>query len=130
MVPSPLKPRSTEYCARRFSLHARFMPEGGWAGAQSVTATQDTRALLGIYSDLWERLMQKRPRLISSLSVQLGNIIPLSQRSGELFLPLEAAKQSRNEKLSAVVDRINRRYKSRVITYGDQQDHPGFFEKG
>ncbi|MBL1435538.1 MAG: UMUC-like DNA-repair protein [Rhodobacteraceae bacterium] len=122
--------RRDEYCAQRFSLHTRFLPEGGWSGAQSVMATQDTRAMLGIYSDLWERLMQKRPRLISSLSVHLGNIIPLSQRSGELFLPLEAATQSRNEKLSAVVDRINRRYKSRMITYGDQQDHPGFFEKG
>jgi len=122
--------RRDEFCARRFSLYAHFMPEGGWSGAQSVMATQDTRVLLGIYSDLWEKLMQKRPRLVSSVSVHLGNVLPLSQRSGELFLPLEAAKQSRNEKLSAVVDRINRRYKTRIITYGDQQDHPGFFEKG
>ena len=48
----------------------------------------------------------------------MGDVLPISQRSGELFLPLEAAEQSRNEKLAAVVDRINHRYKTRVIKYG------------
>jgi len=72
----------------------------------------------------------RRPTVIGSLSVHLGEVLPLSQRSGELFLPLQPAAQSRNEKLAAVVDRINHRYKSRVITFGLQQDHPGFFERG
>jgi len=64
------------------------------------------------------------------LSIHLGVVLPLTQRSGELFLPLQPAAQSRNEKLASVVDRINHRYKSRVITFGPQQDHPGFFERG
>jgi len=122
--------RGDEYCARRFSLQSWFQPHGGWAGAQSVTATQDTRVLLGIYSDLWAQLMAGRPRKIHSLGVHLGKVIALSKRSGELFLPLEAARQNRNEKLASLVDRINRRYKTRVIKYGAHQDHPGFFERG
>jgi DNA polymerase-4 len=122
--------RRDGFCARRFALHARFLPHGGWAGSKTLMHSQDTRAFLGIYEALWHDLMQRHPRIIGSLSVHLGNVIPLSQRSGELFLPLAPARQSRDEKLAGVVDRINHRYKRRVITYGLQQDHPGFFEKG
>jgi len=122
--------RRNEYCARRISIHARFLPRGGWAGSKTLTPSQDTRVFLDIYKTLWRKLLLRSPRIIGSLSIQLGDIIPLSQRSGELFLPLEPARQSRNEELSAVIDRINHRYKSRVITYGVHQDHPGFFEKG
>ena len=60
----------------------------------------------------------------------MGNVLPISQRSGELFLPLDAAEQSRNKKLAAVVDHINQRYKTRVIKYGNHQEHFGFFENG
>ena len=81
--------------------------------------------MLAVESQLLRLWMQ-----FVTLSVHLGDVLPLEQRSGELFLPLTPAEQSRNEKLAAVVDRINHRYKSRVITFGPQQDHPGFFEKG
>ena len=122
--------RRDEYCAQRFGLHVRFLPKGGWSGSKSLTASQDTRVLLSIYDDLWRRMMNGSPRVISSVSVHMGNVLPISQRSGELFLPLEAAEQSRNEKLAAVVDRINHRYKTRVIKYGNHQEHFGFFENG
>ena len=74
--------------------------------------------------------MTGNSRVISSVSVNMGSVLPISQRSGELFLPLKAAEQSRNEKLAAVVDRINHRYKTRVIKYGNHQEHFGFFENG
>lgn len=122
--------RRDEYCARRFSLHVRFYPKGGWSGSKTLTASQDTRLLLGIYSDLWRNMMKRPPAVIGSVSVQMSNVLPISQRSGELFLPLKAAEQSRNEKLAAVVDSINQRYKSRVIKYGNHQEHFGFFENG
>ena len=86
--------------------------------------------MLNIFKNLWRKMMWNLPRIIGSVSVQLSDVLPLSQRSGELFLPLAPAVQNRNEKLSAVVDRINPRYKFRVITFGRQQDHPGFFENG
>ena len=122
--------RRDQFCARRFTLHAQFMQSGGWSQSRTLMHTQDTRAFLGVYETLWRDMMKLRPRSISSISVHLSDIIPLSERSGELFLPLEPAKQSRNEKLAAVVDRINHRYGKRVVKYGNHQDHPGFFERG
>jgi DNA polymerase-4 len=122
--------RRDGYCARRFSLHVRFMPHGGWAGSQSLSASQDTRALLAIYNRLWADMMRRPPRKVASVSVHLGRVLLLSQRSGEMLLPLAPATQSKREKLAAVVDGLNRRYGARVLTYGDQQEHPGFFEKG
>ena len=122
--------RRDDFCAQRFTLHIRIMPKGGWAKSQSVNASQDTQIMLNIFENLWHKMMATQPRIIGSVSVQLSDVLPLSQRSGELFLPLEPAAQNRSEKLSAVVDRINHRYKSRVITFGRQQDHPGFFENG
>ncbi len=122
--------RRDDFCAQRFTLHIRIMPKGGWAKSQSVNASQDTQIMLNIFENLWRKMLIIQPNVIGSVSVQLSDVLPLSQRSGELFLPLEPAAQNRNEKLSAVVDRINHRYKSRVITFGRQQDHPGFFENG
>lgn len=122
--------RRDDFCAQRFTLHIRIMPKGGWAKSQSVNASQDTQIMLNIFENLWRKMMVTQPCLIGSVSVQLGDVLSLSQRSGELFLPLEPAVQNRSEKLSAVVDRINHRYKSRVITFGRQQGHPGFFENG
>ncbi len=122
--------RRDDFCAQRFTLHIRIMPKGGWAKSQTLNASQDTQIMLNIFENLWRKMMRNQPRIIGSVSVQLSDVLPLSQRSGELFLPLEPAAQNRSEKLSAVVDRINHRYKSRVITFGRQQDHPGFFENG
>ncbi len=122
--------RRDTYCARRFSLQARFLPVGGWSGSQTFTHSQDTRLFLAVYDRLWRTLLTKRPRIIGSVSVHLGDVLPLSERSGELFLPLNPAEPSRNERLAAAVDRINHRYKTRLVTFGMQQDHPGFFEKG
>ena len=47
-----------------------------------------------------------------------------------MLLPLAPGTQSHREKLATVVDSLNRRYGARVLTYGDQQERPGFFEKG
>ena len=151
--------RRDGWCARRFSLSLRFQPPGGWKagpagappaagrgwsggrirgthgggwrGSLTLTASQDTRAFLALYRRLWQRMEAERaPGLIGSLGVHLGDVIALSERPGELFLPLAPGRRSRDEKLAAVVDRINRRYRARVITFGLQQDHPGFFERG
>lgn len=122
--------RRDEYCTRRFGLHVRFLPQGRWSGSQSLTASQDTQVLLGIYQNQWRKMMTGNPQMISSVSVHMGNVLPISQRSGELFLPLEAAKQNQSEKLAAVVDRINHRYKTRIVKFGINQEHFGFFENG
>ncbi|NVK48031.1 MAG: DUF4113 domain-containing protein [Rhodobacteraceae bacterium] len=40
-------------------------------------------------------------------------------------------KQSRHSnRLSQTIDGLNRRYGKKVVDFGFQQDHPGFFERG
>lgn len=122
--------RRDGYCARRFSLFIRFDNHRGWSRDQTCSASQDTRLFLSIFQTLWVQAPISSGGTILSLGVNLGNIIALADRPGELFLPLEPGRKNRNEKLAQAVDRLNRRYGQRVVTFGLQQDHPGFFEKG
>ncbi len=123
--------RRDGFCTQKLSFSARFVKRGGWSGSLTTTATQDTRHLMSLYNQLWRQFRARRTLgLIISISVHLGKVIPLSQRSGELFLPLEAGRASRNERLSDTIDKLNMRYGKRVIQYGRNQPHEGFFEKG
>ena len=72
----------------------------------------------------------KQPYLISSISVHLGNILPLSNRPGEMLLPMEMAKKNDRERLSRTLDTINKRFGASTITYGINKAHNGFFERG
>jgi len=122
--------RRDGYCARRFSLFVRFYDAHGWSRGQSMTASQDTRLFLNIFDDLWERMSRYRRGYCASVSVHLGDVIRLTDRPGELFLPLEPGAKSRREVLAQTVDRINQRYNKRVVTFGTQQEHFGFFDRG
>lgn len=122
--------RRDGYCARRFSVVIRGSDGRGWSRSQSCSASQDTRLFLSIYETLWLRAQLNSNAAILSVGVHLGDILALADRSGELFLPLEPGRKNRNEKLAQAVDHLNRRYGQRVVTFGLQQDHPGFFEKG
>lgn len=122
--------RRDAHCTRRVSLHVRLFDQHGWAQSQTVTATQDTRLILEIYNNLWQIMRHKRRGNILSVGIHMGELIPLADRPGELFLPLDPGRKSRKEVLAATIDRLNRRYGRRVVTFGVQQDHPGFFERG
>lgn len=122
--------RRDGYCARRVSLFIRRSDGSGWSGKQSCSASQDTRLFLVIFETLWGRAQLTPNTSLLSVGVHLGDILALAERSGELFLPLEPGQKNRDEKLAQAVDHLNRRYGQRVVTFGLQQDHPGFFEKG
>jgi DNA polymerase-4 len=130
--------RRDGYCAPRFSLSVRFLPAGGWAGAVTCTATQDTGVFLRLLDQLWSRVAARDPAfgpafgpaLIGSVGVRMTDIIRLRDRPAELFLPLEAGRANQSEKLSSVVDRINRRYGHGTVRFGVSQAHPGFFDRG
>lgn len=122
--------RRDEFCARRYSLMIRLAGSRGWSRSRTLTPGQNTAVFLEIFERLWTLFMEARPDCVLSVGVHLGDVIPLSERSGELFLPLTPGRQSGGEKLAAVIDRLNRRYGKRAIRYGVHQDHPGFFEKG
>lgn len=122
--------RRDGYCAPRFSLSVGFLPSGGWSGAVTCTATQDTGVFLRLLGHLWSRVAARNPALIGSVGVRMTNIIRLRDRPAELFLPLEAGRRNQREKLSSVVDRINRRYGRGTVRFGVRQEHPGFFDRG
>jgi DNA polymerase-4 len=62
--------------------------------------------------------------------VNLTSIIKLKDRTGELFLPLEPGKANQAERLSTLIDQINRRYGRKIVQHGIQQEHLGFFDRG
>ncbi len=65
----------------------------------------------------------------SSIGVHLDDVVPLQDRSGKLFLPLSPGRKSNQEVLAQTVDRLNQRYRKRIIRFGVHQEHPGFFER-
>ena len=71
-----------------------------------------------------------RGRRIIAVGVQLGNVEFLSNRNGDMLRQLPAAAKTRGERAAAAVDFINGRFGAGAITYGVNQPHPGFFERG
>ncbi len=121
--------RRDGYCARHFSLSVHFVERGRWGQGRKITATQDTRFLLSLYEDLWRNMRRRCNGDILSVNVHLGDLIPLTERNGDLFAPLSPGMPNRPEKLAVVIDHINRRFGERMVQYGVHQDHPGFFER-
>lgn len=123
--------RRDGYCTRAIHVGVRFWKQGD-GRKRKITATQDTREILAVYETLWE---QMRPRQkLYLISIHLGDVIPLDNRSGELFLPLAPGTRNISEKLSVAIDALNQRYPpkadgTRIISFGKQQPHPGFFER-
>jgi DNA polymerase-4 len=117
--------------AARFGLAVGFMPEGGWHRSIKCEASQDSAYFLDLHRQLWVQLWRRsRFTGIVSISVNLGDVSLLDDRPGDLFSPLAPATPSAGEKISAVVDLINRRFGVESIRYGENRPHPGFFERG
>lgn len=118
------------YCTREFGFQCRLPPTGQWTRFRRFGASQSTREMLEHYEVLWQRMSQRLPgHPVLSVSVQLGKLLPLSERPGEMLLPLEPGRPSDTEKLGRAIDGLNRRFGNRVITYGQQLEHPGYFER-
>ena len=124
--------RRDNYTASQFSLFLRIQnPRARWGHSVKTHYSQDTAHFLEINRRLWRMMYsQKHPYLVSSISVHLGNILPLNKRSGEMLLPMEMAKKNEREHLSRTLDTINKRFGASTITYGINKAHNGFFERG
>jgi DNA polymerase-4 len=121
--------RRDGYCAGRFSIYIGQFKERAIQRQQTLTPSQDTRMFMAIFDKLSAEFAHSRGNA-TSIGVNLTSIIKLENRTGELFLPLEAGKANKAEKLSTLVDQINRRYGRKVIQHGVQQEHLGFFDRG
>jgi DNA polymerase-4 len=121
--------RRDGYCAGRISIHIGLWKRRGHHWQQTLTPSQDTRDFLNIFDSLTAQFAQSRTRA-TSVGINLTNLVLLTERNGELFLPLAPGQNSKREALSAAIDRINLRYNKTVIKYGKQQEHLGFFDRG
>ena len=74
--------RRDNYTASQFSLFLRIQnPKSRWGNSIKTHYSQDTAHFLDINRRLWRMMYsQKQPYLISSISVHLGNILPLNKR--------------------------------------------------
>lgn len=121
--------RRDGYCAARFSIQISRYNQRSFNRSRSLTHSQDTKVFMSLFDELSQPFASARARAVS-ISVNLSNIIRLEDRPAELFLPLDAGKANKNEKLSTLIDQLNRRYGQKVIQHGVQQEHLGFFDKG
>lgn len=117
--------------AGRFSLYIARQGAHSLHQGMRCTQSQDTAYFLQINRQLWRSLWPDlRGQRLAAIGVHLGAVELLERRNGDLLQPLAAADRTGGEKVSAAVDYINRRYGAGAITWGVNQPHPGFFERG
>ena len=105
--------------------------DGGWGDTISCMASCDTAYFLKLHRALWERQLAVRgPSVILSISVHLGKVSKLEDRTGDLLLPVAPATQTTGEQVSKLMDQINRRFGQGTINLGAHRAHPWFFERG
>ena len=102
--------RHKDYYCRRLALHLRWMGDlGDWRNETSFPETQDTGFLLARLDELWQNVPAYKPM---SVGVTLLRLVPAIHHQPDLFNANE-----RHERLSPVVDRINRRFGRNTIGF-------------
>ncbi|MEM1107484.1 MAG: type VI secretion protein ImpB [Planctomycetota bacterium] len=118
--------RRDGYFAHRLTAHVSFTSGHRWADEIVLPAVHDTPTVLEHFERLWRRrpwrdacaaaLPGETSRPLwepKKVSVDLGGLTPAGSTPGHLF-----AQTERADKLSAVIDRVNRKYKAHAL-------HPG-----
>ena len=117
--------------AARFSLHLSPMGRHTWSASMRCAATQDTLEFMRINRALWRMAWPSiRGRKLAGIGVHLSDVDFLTARTGDLLLPIAPAERTQGERISAAADFINQRFGAGTITFGINQPHPGFFERG
>ena len=115
--------RRKEFFATRFALSVRE-PEGRrWSIEIPLSPAQDNFAFLRALDDAWTHMMRElRPHSLKKTSVTLYGLRRADQITGDLFAPLQTAasqKQTlRDEKLSGVMDNLNRKFGKETVRLG------------
>ncbi len=117
--------------AARFSVHISPQDRRPWALSLKTSPSQDTAEFLRLHRWIWRQAWPSiRYAQIIGVGVHLGDVDLLEQRNGDLLLPLDPARRSRGEEVSAAVDLINQRFGPGTVRFGINRPHPGFFERG
>lgn len=123
--------RSDGRVAGEFSLSISLLEGGAWGRSIRCEATQATHDLLGHHRMLWRAAWPHiRGKKLISVSVHLGKVGLLEERTGDLLRPLKPAERTRAEMVSVALDQINMRFGPDTISVGVNKPHYGFFERG
>lgn len=112
--------------------HQPEQPTWSWSGSRKLRPTADAFLLLEVYEALWATMLREARPIVQVLSVhtQLGDVLPLDQRSGDLLEELPPGELTTRERASLVMDQVNSRFGRGAMRIGEEQPHPGFFERG
>jgi DNA polymerase-4 len=107
--------RHRDYYCRRLSVHLRWMGDtGDWSNETTFHETQNTGFLLEQLQLLLNSVPANRPL---SVGVTLLDLVPAAQHQPDLF---EASE--RHDRLSPLMDGINRRFGRNTIGFGKVPD--------
>ncbi|WP_223850222.1 DNA polymerase Y family protein [Paracoccus yeei] len=102
-----------------------------WSRSIRCAPTQDTLEFLRHNRALWRQAWPAiRRRRLHSVGINLGDTFMLADRNGDLLMPLGPAEKTAGERAAEAVDFINQRFGDGTIKLGQNQPHPGFFERG
>jgi DNA polymerase-4 len=103
--------RRGDYYCRRLALHLWWFDDlGGWRDEISLHETSDTGFLLRRLAKLWARVPPLKPL---SVGVVLSALVHAGKHQFDLF-----ADNPRRQKLSPVIDGLNRRYGRYAVGFG------------
>jgi len=103
--------RHKEYYCRRLGVHLRWMGDlGGWSNQTSFRETRDTAFLLARLEELWGSVPRYKPL---SVGITLLDLVPARYHQPDLF-----EENERQDRLSPLVDRINRRFGRNTLSFG------------
>lgn len=122
--------RRDGYCASSVSLWLE-MREGGWSRAHEMPCVQDDFACLDALTSLWTDARAEVPSTaqIIRLGVTLAGLSPANIRQTDLFLDDDALRR-KHERITHVIDGLNRKFGKRVATIGPWVPPPGGYASG
>lgn len=115
--------RRKEFFATRFAVSARDTDGRRWAHEIVLPPTQDNFAFLRALDEAWARMMREmRPGTLRKVAVVMHGLRRNGEIMDDLFAPLRSAGEkkqtARNEKLSGVMDGINKKFGGDAVRLG------------
>lgn len=119
--------RRDGFCARTLALWLTDRKSAGWYGEERFQPTWDDPSLLASLARLFAQMKRDyAERRIRSVHIALHDLVLEAEIEEDLFsFTQEARLRSRQESLSLLADRINARYKNRVLHWGPWTHIPG-----
>ncbi len=114
--------RRSEFYASRFALSIRTTEGERWAAEARLSPAQDNFTFLKSLDEMWQAMLWDcRPSRLKKVSVTLTGLCRRQEITPDLFDTNSDSYQrlqQRHEKLSAVMDTLNKKYGSETVQLG------------